>query len=163
MTRVSLSIGSNLNREYNIRGAITALRAQFGELRLSRVYESEPVGFDGPNFYNLVAIFDTPLGLDALRVCLKDIENNFGRTRDAGALGSRTLDIDLILFGDTVRHDDQYDIPRAEIERYAFVLKPLAEIAGDQLHPESDERFDVMWDDFNDDQALWPIDLDLNN
>ncbi len=158
MTRAYVSIGSNLDPERNVRGALTALRQGFGPLAESTVYESEPVGFDGPNFYNLVVGFETTDDLDTVVRKLADIEHAFGRRRDGGD-GSRTLDLDLLLFGELVRHDDGLDLPRPDIQAYAFVLRPLAELAPDMRHPETGRTFGDMWARFHGAQLLWPVEL----
>src|SRR3972149_481857 len=128
MPRVYVSIGSNIDREKNLRGAVRALATRFGPLTLSRVYETEAVGFAGDNFYNLVTAFDTEEPVEELSVTLARIEMQHGRTRGANPFAPRTLDLDLLLYGDLVRHDGACDIPRPDIKKYAFVLGPLAEL-----------------------------------
>lgn len=161
MPRVYVSIGSNIDREHNIRGAIRALREAYGPLTLSRVYESAAEGFEGGNFYNLVAAFDTEEPPRAVNARLARIEHAHGRTRRAGRYGSRTLDIDLLLYDDRVLHEDGMNVPRDEIEKYAFVLRPLAEIAPRQRHPLTGARFEEMWHRFDDRaQTLKPVTFD---
>ena len=147
MTRIFVGIGSNINREANIQGGIKALRDSFGTLVISPVYESRPFGFDGENFYNLVAGFDTRLGIGEVTGRLREIEFQFGRNRDEPRFSSRTLDIDLLLFGDIV--DEAYHVPRSDIDEFSFVLCPLANIAPDLLHPVSGRRLDEMWQAFD--------------
>lgn len=141
MTRVYVSIGSNIERESNIRSAVQSLKARFGPLVLSPVYESPPVGFEGNPFYNLVAGFDTDIAVEDLVTELHDIERAHGRTRTSERFAPRTLDLDLLLYGDLIRHDVRVDVPRREILDYAFVLKPLADIAPHQCHPEISKAF----------------------
>jgi 2-amino-4-hydroxy-6-hydroxymethyldihydropteridine diphosphokinase len=136
--RVYVSIGSNIDRERNVRGAVRALAQRFGHLTLSGVYETDAVGFAGDPFYNLVAGFDTDLSVEAVQDALKRIEGEHGRVREnIPRFSARTLDLDILLYGDLVRHDTRFDIPRGEIARYAFVLRPLADIAPAVKHPES--------------------------
>lgn len=136
MPRVHISIGSNIDRERNIRGAVQALRSAFGELTLSSVYETSAVGFDGDPFYNLVAAFDSNQPLEEIQAALRRIEAGHGRTRgNTARFAARTLDLDILLYGELVRHDAQFDIPRAETTTQAFVLGPLAEIAPDLQIP----------------------------
>jgi len=90
MARVYVSIGSNIEREANIRGGVAELQNYFGELALSRVYESEAVGFDGDNFFNLVAAFDTDEEVLAVARIIHEIENDHGRTREGPRFSSRT-------------------------------------------------------------------------
>ncbi len=148
MPRVYVSIGSNIEREKNIRGAVRALAQRFGQLTLSSVYESKAVGFEGEKFYNLVAAFDTEIPVEEVRREFAHIEAAHGRKRDGARLSARTLDLDILLYGNLIRHDAQFDIPRGEITEYAFVLGPLAEIAPQLLHPESGLSYSTLWSRF---------------
>lgn len=157
MARIWVSIGSNVDREASIRGALRLLEARFGKLVLSRVYESDAVGASGPPFYNLVAGFETGESPAALKRIFRDLENRFGRVRDADKNAPRTLDVDLLTYGDRVLHDGNIELPRDEITRYAFVLGPLAEVAPDDVHPLEQRTFQALWADF--DQAAQPLRL----
>ena len=162
MPQVYVSIGSNINREANIRGAVRVLREHYGPLTLSRVYETPAEGFDGAAFYNLVAGFDTEESVERLRQTLAAIETAHGRTRNGPRHSPRTLDLDLLLYGGLVRHDGGLDIPRGEIAKYAFVLGPLAEIAPDLRHPETGVRLGEMWEKFAGRRELRPVELALD-
>jgi len=155
MPWVWLSIGSNQDRERCIGGAVAELQRRHGELVLSRVYESEAVGFEGHPFYNLVAGFDTARPMAELMAELRHIEDAFGRRRGPDKFAPRTLDIDLLTYGDLVSSDPALDIPRDEIMRYAFVLGPLAEVAAHERHPGNGHTYAELWDDF--DQAAQPL------
>ena len=133
--QVFLSLGSNINREDNIRGGLDALETLFGEVALSPVYESEAVGFDGEPFLNLVAEIHTDMPVGELAQALRDIEAAHGRTRSEKKFSSRTLDIDILTYGTAVGEIDGISLPRDEILKHAFVLKPLAHIAAQCLHP----------------------------
>ncbi len=162
MTRVYVSIGSNINRDENIRGGVADLRAHYGELTLSTVYESESVGFDGDNFYNLVAAFDTNEAVGEVAWVLHEIENTHGRTREGPRFSSRTLDIDMLLYDDLVLHDCKLELPRDEITKNAFVLWPLAEIAPSLKHPVLKRTYAELWAAFDKEkQPLWPVPFDF--
>lgn len=158
MPRVYVSLGSNIDREHNLRAAIQALREKFGTLAVSTVYESRAVGFDGDNFYNAVAAFDTELDIPSTLAALSAIEESLGRVRGAAKFAPRTIDLDLLLYGDVVMDDGRVRLPREEIERYAFVLRPLAELAPDAMHPARAVTFRALWNTFSKNAAeLWPV------
>ena len=148
MPRVWISIGSNIERERHIRAALRDLREQFGELRISAIFETEAVGFDGDAFYNLVAGFDTALRPAELHRRLRAIETRHGRRRSGEKFAARTLDLDLLTYGDAVTDEGGKALPRDEILRYAFVLGPLADIAPDDVHPELGESYRALWQRF---------------
>ncbi|MDO9046708.1 MAG: 2-amino-4-hydroxy-6-hydroxymethyldihydropteridine diphosphokinase [Methylobacter sp.] len=149
MSRGYISIGSNINKDEHIPASLLALEQTFGELTVSSIYESEPVGFTGDVFYNLVVGFDSDLEVKAVAKQLRQIELDNGRTRDSRKFAARTLDLDLILYGDLIVNDGRLQIPRDEIEHYAFVLEPLAEIAPSLKHPVSHLSYAELWDQFD--------------
>ncbi len=136
MTRVFVSIGSNIDRCRNVAGAVAMLRREFGDLVVSPVYETEAVGFVGDSFYNLVVAFETDATIEFVIERLHHIERVHGRRGGEKRFESRTLDLDVLLFGDTIRHGGGIDVPRAELTRYAFALAPLCDIAPELMHPE---------------------------
>lgn len=163
MARVYLSLGSNIDRERNIRGAITALRERYGELTISRVFESASVGFEGEDFYNLAVGLDTDEDVATVNQALHTIEDGYGRDRSGPRFSSRTLDIDLLLYDDLVIKQGKLELPRDEITKNAFVLWPLAEIAADTLHPCLELSMAQLWADFDKEkQALHPVAFDFD-
>ncbi len=144
-----ISIGSNIDKELHIPSSIAALKKQFKNVRLSSLYQTAAVGFEGDDFLNLIVQFDSELDAKAVAKILRQIELDHGRTRDSRKYAARTLDLDLILYGDLIISDGRLQIPRDEIERYAFVLEPLAEIAPDLLHPISKKSYAQLWEAFD--------------
>ena len=144
-----ISIGSNIEKERYIPSSITALQEKFGEIILSSLYKTEAVGFEGDDFHNLIVQFESELAAKEIAKILRQIELDHGRTRDSRKYAARTLDLDLILYGDFIISDGRLQIPRNEIERYAFVLEPLAEIAANLLHPVSKKSYAELWDKFD--------------
>lgn len=156
--QVFLSLGSNIDREHNIRSGLNALARIFTPLAISPVYESEAVGFDGDAFYNLVVGLKATLSVGELAACLKDIEKDHGRVRGEKKFSSRTLDIDILTYNDCVGEVDGVQLPRDEILKHAFVLKPLVDLAPDALHPETKTSYQALLKaaDFSG-QNLWVV------
>ncbi len=144
-----ISIGSNIDKEIHIPASLRALEQQFGALIVSSIYESEAIGFSGDVFHNLIVGFDSNLGVKSVAKQLRQIELDNGRTRDSQKFSARTLDLDLILYGDLIISDGRLQIPRDEIEKYAFVLEPLAEIAPTAIHPISGMSYGELWEKFD--------------
>ncbi|MDP2610456.1 MULTISPECIES: 2-amino-4-hydroxy-6-hydroxymethyldihydropteridine diphosphokinase [unclassified Oceanobacter] len=145
MAVVFLGIGSNQRPEENIVAGLVALEQQFCLEQVSPWYRSPAMGFDGPAFINLVVKISTDLSLQALGRVLKQLERDFGRAPDAVKFSSRTLDVDVLLYNDLVGEYEGHSLPRGDIRRCAFVLRPLLDIAPDLSCPSSHQRFDSFW------------------
>jgi 2-amino-4-hydroxy-6-hydroxymethyldihydropteridine diphosphokinase len=162
---VYVGIGSNIEQEKYIRLSAGSLRKSFGadcELRLSPVYKTRAVGFEGDDFYNLVASFTTDLSPKEVENKLKAIEHENGRRRGQNKFSARTLDIDLLLYDQAIINSDGISVPRDEIEKYAFVLSPLADLSPDLRHPQTGKTMKTMWEEMKssiDEQALQKIDF----
>lgn len=162
MARVYVSLGSNIEREHNLRAAVRALREHFGPLTLSPVYESRPIGFEGENFYNLVAAVDTEETPDTVVETLHAIEQRLGRRRGTSRFVSRPIDLDALLYDDLIRDDAALRLPRREILEYACVLRPLADLAPERRHPQTGATYAEMWARFNQPaQPLKPVELEF--
>ncbi|MEI6897613.1 MAG: 2-amino-4-hydroxy-6-hydroxymethyldihydropteridine diphosphokinase [Psychromonas sp.] len=157
MARVFIGIGSSINRKENIHFAIQTLQTEFGPLTCSAIYESEAVGFDGKNFYNLVLYFDSYLNVQEIIDKLKVIEIQQGRPKKTIKFAPRTIDLDLLLYDQLINL--KINLPRAEIVSNAFVLQPLSEIAPHLQHPILNTSYQVLWEKFpKKQQKLWKID-----
>lgn len=133
---VAIALGSNLgDREACLRAALEALRPTIRSLRVSSFHETAPVGVgEQPTFLNAAAVGETSLPPQALLATLLDIEKQFGRERPyPGA--PRTLDLDLILYGDEVIERPDLIVPHPRFRERRFVLEPLSEIAADWRDP----------------------------
>jgi 2-amino-4-hydroxy-6-hydroxymethyldihydropteridine diphosphokinase len=137
VARAALSLGSNIEpRRAHLRLAVERLgQAPFRLLALSRVYETDPVDVtDQPRFLNAAALVETELGPLALLRALQAIEAEAGK-KIVVRRGPRTLDLDLLLYDGAAVVSPELTVPHERMARRAFVLKPLAEVAGDWLHP----------------------------
>ena len=163
MVWVYISLGSNIERESNTRAGVRALYEQYGELILSSVYESEAVGFEGDSFYNMVIALKTDETVEQVAQRLRQIEEDYGRDRSGPKFSSRTLDLDLLLYGEMVLDEPGLQIPRDEILHRAFVLWPLAEVAPDLKHPVVGKSYAQLWFEFDKSQEqLKPIIFDFD-
>ena len=112
--------------------------------------------------FRSVVAFDSGEPIETIDEQLHAIEQQCGRKRSDQRFMARTLDLDLLLYGDLIRHDNDFDIPREEITRYAFVLLPLSEIAPTLMHPELNKDYKTLWGTVElDEQELWPVDFAL--
>lgn len=158
MATVYLSLGSNIDREKNLSAGLDALVEAFGDLRMSQVYESEAVGFDGDNFYNLVAAIETDLSVAELALRLRNIEDANGRVRSGPKFSARTLDIDILTYDHLAGEVGGVKLPRGEILKNAFVLLPLSELAPDLVHPVQGKNYQQLWEEYDQaSQKLWPV------
>ena len=135
MARVYLSLGSNIDREQHIGSALELLTEAFGPLEQSSVYESEAVGFDSPAFYNLVVGFDTDEEPRAVQRVLRHIEAQNARVRTK-RLSARTLDLDLLVYGNQTLSEPRLTVPHPELPDRDFVLQPLLDLAPDLTLPD---------------------------
>lgn len=161
MTTLALSIGSNIDAESNIRAALGALSLEFENIRNSTTYESQAVGFDGDNFLNLVVLADTNKGLDDVTTFLKRLEDRLGRDRLQTRFSGRTVDVDILLYGNESGMFCGIELPRPEVTENAYVLQPLAELLPDVVHPATGMSYLKLWQDYDKSkQRLWATEID---
>ena len=129
--------------ERHIAQALAALRARYGTLLLSSTYQSPAAGFEGDDFLNLAVGIDTDETPEAVMRSLREIEDACGRIRGGPKFSARTMDLDLLTYGDQISATPP--LPRADILEYNFVLGPLAEIAGHVLHPQLRQSYADLW------------------
>ena len=152
--RVFLSLGSNIDPEENLKYACGELKKAFGNIQISSVYKNKPIGFEGNDFLNMVVKVKSTFNPNEMLDFIRGLEAATGRDIGIGAFDSRTLDIDMLLFGSLVYPDKPFKIPRNDIELYSFVLCPLAEIEPDGIHPVIGKTFKNLWEDFDQEEHL---------
>lgn len=161
MTTLALSIGSNIDAHSNIQAALHALNLEFENIRISTTYESQSVGFDGDNFLNLVVLADTNKGLDDVTTFLKELEDRLGRDRLLTRFSGRTMDIDILLYGNESGMFCGIELPRPEVTKNAYVLQPLSELLPDMVHPSTGMSYLKLWKEYDKSkQRLWAIKTD---
>lgn len=144
MTQVFIGVGSNQRRRYHIQRGIELLQQALGPLRCSPVYECAAVGVAGAAFYNLVVAVETQQSLSEVVTLCKQIEVQCQRRRPAGVPLCLTLDLDVLLYG-KLGCQQPLVLPRPDICQHAFILRPLAEVAGDFRHPKWAASFRQLW------------------
>ena len=155
MARVYLGLGSNIDPEDNLRLGIQELRRCFGGLSLSSIYESKAVGFEGADFLNMVVGFRTSDTPRQLQDRIESIHDLSGRNRLSDRFSSRPLDIDLLLYDDLVLETQGLRLPRCDVLQFSFVLRPLAELDPDLVHPVTGKTMSEHWQEF--DAASHPL------
>ncbi len=150
-----LGLGSNLDAEQNLQLASRELRDRFSLQKISTAYRSKSLGFDGDDFLNAVACIETELTPHDLCEELELIHEVAGRRRRSEKFISRSLDIDLLLYDQLVLNEPPVRLPRKDVLKYSFVLRPLAEIAPDYRHPVTGKLIGDHWREF--DAASHPL------
>lgn len=160
--RVFVAAGSNLEPGKYLPRAAAEIVHSWHDAHFSRAYRNAAVGFDGPEFINLVTGFTTAQPLDAVIARLRAIETQCGRPRYAAKWASRTMDLDVLLFGDRVEKTSEYTLPRPDLLKRPYMLGPLAEIAPDVLHPTEGRTIGDLWRKFDPDgHEMHPVPLEL--
>ncbi|MGB2691444.1 MAG: 2-amino-4-hydroxy-6-hydroxymethyldihydropteridine diphosphokinase [Thermodesulfobacteriota bacterium] len=159
MNNVFISIGSNLGDKIgNCRVAVEEL-AKFSKVnKLSSLYETEPVGKeDQPNFINTAVEIETNLSAQELLIYLKSIEEKMGRVRTE-KWGPRTIDLDIIFYGELVIKNDDLAIPHPRAHLRRFVLEPICEIAPNYIHPVLNKTVGVLIKECEDNKQVIKLD-----
>jgi 2-amino-4-hydroxy-6-hydroxymethyldihydropteridine diphosphokinase len=144
-----VAAGSNVRPRESLRRAVATLAREFPGLTVSRAWSNAAVGFDGDDFINLVVKFPSDLSIGSLLERLKAIERTQGREPGAPKWGPRTLDLDLLLYGDLAGRYAGATLPHPDIATRAWVLGPLAELAPALAHPASGMLIGEMWRRFD--------------
>lgn len=157
MPDVYVAAGSNIEPKQNLRTAINALKRRLGDVHVSRAYRNKAVGFEGPEFVNLVIGFKADLTLTEVLSVLQAVEGLCGRARKAPKFEPRTMDLDLLIYGDMVCATHAITLPRPDLVKRAYMLGPLAELAPNLVHPTLHKTIGELWQEF--DQSAHPLTL----
>lgn len=149
MTRVLVAAGSNIEPERHLAAAMGDLAREFPGVRFSTAYRNAAVGFEGEDFINLVATFDSRLAPVAILERLHAIEARCGRERDAPKWAPRSMDLDLLLYGDLVYEAPGLRLPRPDLVKRPYMLGPAAEVAPDMPHPTLGVTLAELWSRFD--------------
>ena len=145
MPHVFVGLGSNIDAEQNLVRAVGRLGQTYGPLRISPVYRSPALGLTGDDFLNAVVGFQTALAPASLWQALRAEETALGRRRpDGSSWRPRTIDLDLLVYDDLCLDEPPLRLPSPDILAYAFVLHPLADLAGSWSHPERGQRLERL-------------------
>ncbi len=155
MPEVYVAAGSNVEPEKHLALAARELARAFPGARFSPWYRNRAVGFEGDDFINFVAGFCTDLPLEAVIAQLQAIEGLCGRTRAAPRWAPRTMDLDILLYGDRVMDSPTLRLPRPDLLKRAYMLGPLADLAPGLPHPTAGLTIAELWRRF--DQAAHPL------
>lgn len=148
MANVYLGLGSNISPEENLRIGIAELRRRYGDLQISTVYKSVALGFDGDDFLNVVVQLWSEETPHAMCEEIELIHNLAGRENRGSKWEARSLDIDILLYNDLIIDEPPVKVPRSDILKYSFVLRPLAELAPDLVHPVTGKTMLAHWQNF---------------
>jgi len=161
--RVYVAAGSNVDAEHNLALAARELRRSFGAVRFSPAYRNVAVGFEGPDFINLVAAFETRRALRAVIGELQRIEGLCGRARDAPKWAPRSMDLDILMYDELRCDEPGLVLPRPDLVKRPYMLGPMADIAPDERHPMLGRTIGELWAAFDRDahpMAIVPLRLD---
>jgi len=153
--QVYVAAGSNVEPERYLTRAAAALEAAFPPVRFSPWYRNRAVGFQGEDFINYVAGFETALPVHAVIERLRAIEQACDRPPGAPKWAPRTMDLDLLLYGDLVCQEPGLTLPRPDLLRRPYMLGPLADLAPGLRHPTAGATIGELWAAF--DRAAHPL------
>ena len=149
MHKIFLSLGTNINPKQNISKAKKLLSKSFILKKASAIYITNSEGFEGKDFLNQVILFETKDDPKGVIKKIKSIEKTIGRTERKEKFSDREIDIDLIMYDQLIKDVLGKKIPHDDIEKYDFVLEPLAEIAPDLIHPVLNISISDLWNKKN--------------
>jgi 2-amino-4-hydroxy-6-hydroxymethyldihydropteridine diphosphokinase len=149
MPRVFVAAGSNVEPELNLAKAAAALAREFPDIELSPWYRNKAVGFEGEDFINFVVGFSTDLSVYDVVAKLRAVEALCGREPGAPKWAPRSMDLDMLLYGDLVHDESGLHLPRPDLLKRAFMLGPLTDLVPDLMHPTAAATIGELWQRFD--------------
>ncbi len=145
MARVYIAIGGNVEPERWFPVAARELKRRYPGVRFSSCYRNPAFGFEGADFLNAVAGFDTARSPEEVLSDCHEVEAICGRRRDDPKWAPRVMDVDLLLHGETIAETPTYRLPRPDLLQRCYMLGPLAEIAPEVRHPVTGRTIGEHW------------------
>jgi 2-amino-4-hydroxy-6-hydroxymethyldihydropteridine diphosphokinase len=149
VTEVYVAAGSNIDPVNHLRRALDELRRIYPRLTVSPAYRNKAVGFEGEDFVNLVVGFSTQQPVARVREQLQRIETLCGRPAAAPKWAARSMDLDILMYGDFISNEPGLVIPRPDLLRRPYMLKPMADVAPDVQHPLANKSMRELWESFD--------------
>jgi len=149
VTDVYVAAGSNVDAVRNLQAALALLREIYAPLRISPAYRNQAVGFSGDDFINLAVGFSTADPVAEVRRQMQLIESGCGRLPNSPKWAPRTMDLDILLYGQLVSDVPGLVLPRPDLVRRPYMLKPIADIAPAVTHPTLHKTMRELWEAFD--------------
>ena len=146
---VYVAAGSNVDASRNLQLALSLLRNVYTPVRISPAYSNKAVGFSGDDFINLVVEFSTRDAVAEVRRQLQLIEAKCGRPLNAQKWAPRTMDLDILIYGEVISNEPGLILPRPDLVRRPYMLRPMADIAPEALHPTLHRSMRELWEAFD--------------
>jgi 2-amino-4-hydroxy-6-hydroxymethyldihydropteridine diphosphokinase len=149
MTNVFVAAGSNVEPEKNLARACLEVARHWKDAHFSTGFRNKAVGFEGPDFINMVVGFHTAESIEVVLGKLREIEVLCGRPRNSPKWASRAMDLDILLFGARIDKTADYTVPRPDLLKRPYMLGPMAELAPHVVHPVARKTIGELWQEFD--------------
>jgi 2-amino-4-hydroxy-6-hydroxymethyldihydropteridine diphosphokinase len=149
MPQVFVAAGSNVDPIVHLRQALDELVKSYAPLEISPAYRNKAVGFAGDDFINMVVGFMTGDSIHQVRRNLQEVEKRCGRPAHSPKWAPRTMDLDILLYDQLISDVPGLILPRPDLVRRAYMLKPMVDIAPEVMHPTLHKSMRELWEAFD--------------
>lgn len=156
MTIAAVSLGSNFDAKKNLKIALAALQKKFANIKISNAYKTKAVGLEAADFINLVVVVETQLDIKDFFTTCKEVERLVPAQNSSGAY-TRSLDLDILIFGDFCDSFQNHPLPRPDLLKHNFALRPLAEIYPEGILPQTNTSYAQLWRQFKDESQTMEL------